>query len=280
LSFSIVLVIIGLIVGGVLAGQELIKQAQMRALITQLEQYRTAVMAFRDKYSALPGDMANATNFFGADPSCGGNGVRPYMATSNGLTCNGNGDGVIMGGYEAEEHLFWQHLSLEGLINGGPFTGTCGYAGANCSTNGYSWQAGLNAPKAAINRGAMITINNPDIEGGGNTLIVPQGGQHVFWLGGAGSADGSGNPIWSGFPGAYMVLTRDELAALDRKYDDGSPTSGYITGGFVQAFGTITQNNMCFDGTQTPPAYYPAGTYTGGCPAFSLHCTPMFKAGF
>jgi prepilin-type N-terminal cleavage/methylation domain-containing protein len=56
IEMSIVLVIIGLIVGGVLVGQSLISAAAVRAQISQIERYQTAVNAFRDKYSGLPGD--------------------------------------------------------------------------------------------------------------------------------------------------------------------------------------------------------------------------------
>ncbi len=54
------LVIIGLIVGGVLVGQDLIKAAQARATITQIEKYHTAVNTFRGKYGELPGDISAA----------------------------------------------------------------------------------------------------------------------------------------------------------------------------------------------------------------------------
>ena len=50
---SIVLVIIGLIVGGILVGQSLIAAAAVRAQISQIEKYNTAVNTFRDKYGGL-----------------------------------------------------------------------------------------------------------------------------------------------------------------------------------------------------------------------------------
>ena len=60
IELSIVLVIIGLIVGGVLVGQDLIRAAYIRAQISQIEKFNTAVNTFYGKYQALPGDM-NAT---------------------------------------------------------------------------------------------------------------------------------------------------------------------------------------------------------------------------
>src|SRR5580658_7858400 len=85
IELSIVLVIIGLIVGGVLAGQDLIRAAAARAQITQIEKYNTAVNTFRGKYNALPGDMnAEAASQLGF-PS------RP------GTYGEGDGNGVIEG---------------------------------------------------------------------------------------------------------------------------------------------------------------------------------------
>ena len=55
------LVIIGLIVGGVLVGQDLIRAAETRAQITQFEKYQSAVNTFRGKFNAIPGDMNVAT---------------------------------------------------------------------------------------------------------------------------------------------------------------------------------------------------------------------------
>jgi len=54
IELSIVLVIIGLIVGGVLVGRDLISAASVRAQITQIEKYQQAVNAFRDKYGGVP----------------------------------------------------------------------------------------------------------------------------------------------------------------------------------------------------------------------------------
>src|ERR1017187_10122680 len=60
-ELSIVLVIIGLIIGGVLVGRDLISAAEVRAQISQIEKYQTAVNTFRDKYGYLPGDIPEPT---------------------------------------------------------------------------------------------------------------------------------------------------------------------------------------------------------------------------
>src|ERR1700728_2487693 len=60
IELSIVLVIIGLIVGGVLVGQDLIKAAEVRATVGQYEKYNAAVNTFRTKYNGIPGDIPQA----------------------------------------------------------------------------------------------------------------------------------------------------------------------------------------------------------------------------
>ena len=282
IELSIVLVVIGLIVGGILVGQTLIQAAQMRSLIKQIEAYRTATMTFRDKYGALPGDIGNATQFWPADPACGplgGFNVRAYMAVSDGMTCNGDANGIVGGNYDVEENLYWQHLSLSGLIPEGPFTGACAYSSATCASNADSWNL-INAPTTALHNGAnIIEMMNPDTrysQASYPNWFVPQGGQHVFYLTGFNGVDGSGNSIVSGYGG--FALTQGELYALDMKYDDGMPASGTITAGYAEigGGGTTITANACYNGSVSPPAYYPSSSSSYNL----LRCAPMFKAGF
>jgi prepilin-type N-terminal cleavage/methylation domain-containing protein len=119
LELSIVLVIIGLIVGGVMVGQELIKQGQIRTLITDIDKYRVMVLTFRTKYNALPGDMANATQYWGVqDPTPA---TCKTSASTDSKTCDGNGDGKIQSLAPTnfnERHRAWQHLANAGLLTG------------------------------------------------------------------------------------------------------------------------------------------------------------------
>lgn len=68
IELSIVLVIIGLIIGGILTGQDLINAATIRAQVSQISEFTTAVNTFKVKYNYLPGDMppseASALGFF------------------------------------------------------------------------------------------------------------------------------------------------------------------------------------------------------------------------
>lgn len=146
IELSIVLVIIGLLIGGVLAGRELIHAAALQKVISEKDRFLVAIRTFQVKYNALPGDMLNATSFWGVDPGGCPNG----NTTPKKETCNGNGDGLIAPGGEAgplpgETLRMWQHLADAGLIPGsytghkvGAYNGGCGNIGTGVPKFGSS----------------------------------------------------------------------------------------------------------------------------------------------
>ena len=128
IELAIVLVIIGLLAGGVLVGQHLIKAAEIRATISQIERYNTATNTFKGKYGALPGDIPATlvTQFgFSAVPTRGGvqgrgdgDGILEgyNYSASTAYTCNTSNNCYITG----EPMFFWEDLSTNsGLIEGG-----------------------------------------------------------------------------------------------------------------------------------------------------------------
>lgn len=132
-ELSIVLVIIGLIVAGVLVGQDLIKAAETRATVTQFEQFNSALNTFRTKYSYLPGDVryTKAAAFGltqGPDPAVG-NGDGSFqgwdgtdvLASTAANAANGAG----------ERSLFWHHLSQAGLVGGAVYDGSQAVSASN-----------------------------------------------------------------------------------------------------------------------------------------------------
>ena len=160
-ELSIVLVILGLLAGGVLSGQSLIRAAEMRGVATDAQRYATALNSFRDKYFSLPGDMSNATQFWHfagttSTPGCITNWGAAEAAPG---ACDGNGDGVISaasaGNTTGESFQAWKHLALAGLIEGM----YSGKSGASAS----DYIVGTNAPTSKIkNAGWMLTyISNP-----------------------------------------------------------------------------------------------------------------------
>jgi len=113
IEIAIVLVIIGLLLGGILKGQELITSARVRNLISQQDGVKAAFFGFQDRFRALPGDYTTATtNIVG---------VAATAACANG---NGNGNGRVETA-NAENILAWEHLSKAGFITG---TYTCAAA--------------------------------------------------------------------------------------------------------------------------------------------------------
>ena len=100
------LVIIGLLLGGVLKGQELITSARVRNLISQQDGIKAAYFGFLDRFRALPGDYSLASTNI-ANVAAGANG-------------NGNGQiRTVLLGDAIDEHIaVWDHLSHAGFING------------------------------------------------------------------------------------------------------------------------------------------------------------------
>lgn len=102
IELAIVLVIIGLLLGGVLKGQELINSAKVKNMAADFRNIQVYIYAYQDKYRALPGDDSKAVDKVGA-------------------TNNGNGDGKIDGTWIAttgESYNFWQHIRKAGLATG------------------------------------------------------------------------------------------------------------------------------------------------------------------
>ena len=127
IEIAIVLVIIGLLLGGVLKGQELITGARVRNLIGQQDGVKAAYFGFVDRFRALPGDYALATT------------------NINGTTVKGNGNGqiesagaVVNGSIVQEDIGVWEHLSKAGFITGS-YTpgGTPAYATTSAPANPY-----------------------------------------------------------------------------------------------------------------------------------------------
>ncbi|MFN7039393.1 MAG: prepilin-type N-terminal cleavage/methylation domain-containing protein [Alphaproteobacteria bacterium] len=118
IELSIVIIIIGIIIGGIAAGNELLMQARIRGLINETQNVKAAINAFKLKFNALPGDFTRAGRIWTSATCTNANAPAG---------CNGNGDYKINlagGGANGQEgYRFWQHLSLGGFING-TYTGT------------------------------------------------------------------------------------------------------------------------------------------------------------
>lgn len=213
-ELSVVLVIIGLITGGVLMGQTFMRSAEIKSVGIGLGQYKAATVQFRTQYGWLPGDMPNATSYWGKDnTNCAG---HSGSVAANG-TCNGNGNQQITGGTWVEDVRAWQQLGLSGIINGS-------YTGVLVSSGLVS---GTNIPASKI-RGAGFQMN--------------------YWSNVLSSGmKGNGLQFGMDVAGAYNtngVLKGDDTQALDVKMDDG-----FANRGNFQATRGSNYSTGCVSGT-------------------------------
>jgi prepilin-type N-terminal cleavage/methylation domain-containing protein len=229
-ELSIVLVILGLLIGGILSGQSLIRASELRAVVTEYNRYYTATQTFRDKYFALPGDMTNATAFWGKDnTNCAGN--TGTNATPG--TCNGNGDGLmtVAGGASTtgETYRFWQHLALSGLIEGT-------YSGQAGPLDAWDMVQGVNIPRSKLNNGSWGVRDYWAATSGDVTLFVTQYGN---WMQ-MGADTNTDN--------AAAVLKPEEAWNIDTKLDDGKPGQGKV---LARHWGSCTNASSETDVTTT-----------------------------
>lgn len=232
-ELSIVLVILGLLTGGILGGQSLIRAAELRSVTADAGRYTAAVMSFRDKYFAMPGDMANATAFWGTAASC------PNGASST-VTCNGDGDGTI--DYDNsvdspyEGYRAWQHLANAGLVEGN-YTG---------EFNTSLYTPGVNAPRSRLANGVwgLWWVQTRAMTGWG----PPSGGTLLA----IGSISGSATGRWHN-----ALFKPEEAWNIDAKVDDGRPFTGAVNS---MGSAAIYAPN-CTDGDSMPIATAVASTY-------------------
>lgn len=217
-ELSIVLVILGLLTGGILAGQSLIRAAEIRTIATGFDKYTAAVNTFRDKYMGIPGDITNAVKFWGAqtgsladgyDAACGAlDHTTPSTTTA---TCNGNGDGRVGSGATGSYERFRspQQLANAGLIEGS-YTGVNGAGGVNQVVPGQNGVAGR------ITNTAYIMVDYGSWTG--NHVNYYNGDYINSMLYGGATAGSPTDP----------ALKPEEAWNLDTKMDDGRPGLGVI----------------------------------------------------
>ena len=110
-EIAIVLVIIGLLLGGILKGQEMITQAKIKNVVADFSGISAAYYGYQDRYRAIPGDDPNAVSRWGAT-------VSP--------TASEVGNGRISGKYNSttdteESRIWWDHLRRAGFVAGNGF---------------------------------------------------------------------------------------------------------------------------------------------------------------
>lgn len=245
IELSIVMVIIGLIVAGVVAGQSLVKQAQLRTIISEQEQVRVSLNSFNLEYSALPGDMNNADAYWSsATDACNAAGTGNLVSAE----CNGDGNKriSIVASNASEGYMAWKHLSLARL-----------YPGTFVPTIALLGTVGSNIPASKFS-GAGITLIYDDSSsdataGDGAASGGREVGKNVILFGSAVSAN-----IANG-----TFLSAAQAKSLDDKVDDGNPVMGQAVAVGVAAAAADGGTN-CIN-TTTPATYNLDATDTAPC---------------
>jgi prepilin-type N-terminal cleavage/methylation domain-containing protein len=254
IELSIVLVIIGLIVGGVLVGQDLIKAAEIRATVAQVERFNTASNTFRGKYNGLPGDLANPTAFFAS-------------VTNGNESEQGDGDGVIDGVSAAntactaalcisgEAAVYWYMLNNAGMIPEG-ITANTNYETVNLTPGDTT------VPPAKMGKGARIGVMGVS---GVNYFAIANFGT---------SALASGTATFT------AGMSPLDALQMDSKMDDGKASSGTVISVAVATAlpGTAANGNAnptahCYDSDDG--AYAAASGIRN-----SLYCNLSIRASF
>ena len=120
-EIAIVLVIIGLLLGGVLKGQELVNNAKVKNLGNDFRGISSFVYAYQDRFRALPGDDRAATTHLNG-------GTNAAAASLGNARINGAWNSATA---SDESYLFWQHVRLAGLATGTTNTAAADYVPRN-----------------------------------------------------------------------------------------------------------------------------------------------------
>lgn len=190
IELSIVLVIIGLLIGGILVAQSLVESASVSSFVRQITQYDIAISNFKNNYRDLPGDNKLFTN-------------------------PGDGDGLLetdqmdLGNHNVSNALnyempnFWPHLQESGIENDFTFS--------NTATDGII--PGVHAPEAVYGKSRLG--NKPGIYAYSDRTLGPQ-----YYICDFSSAPGA---AWNSSNYRTSVFTGSQALAIDKKMDNGSP---------------------------------------------------------
>lgn len=202
-EISVVIVIIGLLVGGILTGKEMIHASEVASVATDADKLRAAIIQFQNQYGALPGDFEQAKSY--------------WPAATNG---NGNGKIDYNGGAAGEEYTAWQDLSLAGLVPGN-------YTGTVTSTEA---TVGQSLPASKVSTAYYRVSYQTGVSNGG---IYGRYGNYI--------SINKYNPLTQLVNKA--VLSPADVYSMDVKFDDGYAPTGSIMGFNEQSLGGCVSND-------------------------------------
>ena len=215
-EISIVMIIIGLLIGGTFGGMKLIENMQVNKTVQDLKAIESAALTFKDTYGRIPGDIRNPSarlpNCIDAPCSTGGDGNRVLDVAQwwPALTVT------------SERFTFWSHLQAADLLSIGT---------KNISDTAF----GQGQPESPIDGGFRLSTHN------------------AVWAGVVGARPFSGTIVFitnldSAFVDATAYTTNcAKVAAVDRKIDDGFAYNGVIVGwscASTVALNSLYQDNL------------------------------------
>lgn len=203
-ELSIVIIIMGLIVGGVVQGQTLIDNARLQSIMREVEQFKTPAFAFEDKYQSLPGDMysAESEEIFAVEGG-NGNGVIGDLYDNIYQPISDNTDSA------RENRAYWNHLTVSGVLT----SSLRSFPGDEID-NIDNMRFGVMFPRSRLQGAGYTSFRYTANEGTPTERTA-------YWLRLHRSATGD----------AIGALTPEQAMTLDRKFDDGMANNGSIRAG-------------------------------------------------
>ena len=200
-ELSIVLVIIGLLIGGILAAQSMIGTTKVQAFTRQIGQFDAAVMNFKDKFGGLPGDTSTMGCTVATNNACGDN-----LITS-GVTATGL--------FDSEVGNFWPNLQTSGFTSEGGGTYT-----ATVTTSFKTIGTAPNSPagKIGANTGFIVAGSTAAVVGNSGTAATQNNYYAASWAG-----------MTSSTIAAAAAFTGPDALAIDTKLDNGVGTTGNVS---------------------------------------------------
>ncbi|PIR34421.1 MAG: hypothetical protein COV36_00930 [Alphaproteobacteria bacterium CG11_big_fil_rev_8_21_14_0_20_44_7] len=231
-ELSIVLVIIGLLIGGVLVAQSMISSSKVQGVMKEYGQYEAAIRLFHATYKAMPGDSTRVAAMLGVGA--------------------GNNDGRLS--TNAEQYSAWNQLTAAGLVLKNADTASGDYS----NSWGSGAEMGVNIPKSKVYDDAgwaFYGLIGWNMYNAGNWENV---GRNQIRL--AARRPGSdGNTHTQNWVGP---LYPQEALSIDTKMDDSLPGTGDV--GHMRN-GAGTSNSECATTTNNLTAEYDLTMTTDDC---------------
>ena len=206
-ELSVVLIILGLLIAGVVTGKKMINNAKLMKTLAVIEEYNASISMFYASYDALPGDMNNAYSYFTSD--CAGGDQDE---------CNGDGDLRIEFATNNTNEIakIFHHINISGIwaknwVGNHSYTPNSAVdaAGNTCSSSNYGVVPGATSPTFGDTTIAITAA-----------YIAESVNNNLFIIGGSKCND---YPVYQGF--TPLVASQ-----IDIKYDDGVANTGNVLG--------------------------------------------------